>query len=247
MQTDANVYSDRYVAFIDILGFSAIVRQLKGDSTRAKELVEILENIATLTSDFVEASAKEDLRSQSFSDCIVVSETCSPKGLFSLLATITTLTFALMSKGVFARGGIAKGQLHHSDKIVFGPAMLEAYRLESTLARYPRVLVDRETHLDYQHPSFTVFCKPYLRSPKLLLDRDGPPFLDILVLLRSAPTEYADEITACRASLQRALDDSVYDPAHFEKLRWLAIYWNGIASRAGSALVEVVEFPQMKE
>jgi hypothetical protein len=245
MQTDDDtVYSDRYVAFIDILGFSAIVRQLDGASKRAKELVGILENISTLTDQFAGDFEKDGLRTQSFSDCIVMSENGSPKGLFSLLASATTLTFALLSKGVLTRGGIAKGKLHHSDKIVFGPAMLEAYRLESTIARYPRILVDKATHLDYQRPSFAAVCERYERSPKLSFDSDGPPFLDTLLLCRTAPNEFADEIADCRAALQQALNDSVYDPAHFEKLRWFTIYWNGIAMRVGGS---PVEFPHLKE
>jgi hypothetical protein len=246
MPTDADdtVYSDRYVAFIDILGFSAIVRQSEGSSSRAKELVGILEKIPTLANEFADDFDRDDFRAQSFSDCIVMSENSSPKGLFSLLASATALTFNLLSKGIFTRGGIAKGKLHHSDKIVFGPAMLDAYRLEATIARYPRVLVDKATHLDCRHPSFAAVCEPYVRSPKIRFDTDGPPFLDTLLFCRTAPSDFADEIAGCRAALQQALDNSVYDPGHYEKLRWLTIYWNGIALDAGGS---PVDFPQMKE
>ena len=33
---------------------------------------------------------------------------------------------------------------------------------------------------------------------------------------------------ACRESNQEKLDHSIHNPAHYEKLRWLAIYWNGV-------------------
>jgi hypothetical protein len=246
MPTEAHdtVYSDRYVAFIDILGFSAIVRQSEGSSSRAKELVGILETIPTLPQEFADDLKRDDFKTQSFSDCIVMSENGSPSGLFSLLASATTLTFVLLSKGVFTRGGIAKGKLHHSDKVVFGPAMLDAYRLESTIARYPRILVDKATHLDYLHPSFAAICETYERSPKLRFDNDGPPFLDILMLMRIASGDFAEEVAGCHTALQRALDDSIYEPSHFEKLRWLTIYWNGIALDVGGPLID---FPQIKE
>jgi hypothetical protein len=249
MSTDAEevVYSKRYVAFLDILGFSDIVRQSGSSPGQAKQLISILKNIAKAnvvygSDDLVEE--KDDFRAQSFSDCIVLSENASPKGLFRLLAAVTTLSFDLLSNGIFARGGIAKGDLHHSDTVVFGPAMLEAYRLESTIARYPRILADKATHLDYQQPQFAAICQTYKRCPKLAFDADGPPYLDVLQICRNIEPEWEEDIEKCRIEIQKALDASVYEPKHFEKLRWLTIYWNTVALDRGAPLVK---FPQMNE
>jgi hypothetical protein len=52
---------------------------------------------------------------------------------------------------------------------------------------------------------------------------------------------------SCRASIQNLLNDSIYNPRYFEKLRWLAIYWNSV--RLGQPpidLLEPVDFPNMK-
>ena len=240
------VYSERYVAFIDILGFSDIVRQSKASPDKAIQLITILEEIAGAQRFGTELEIpSDDFKAQSFSDCIVLSENASPKGLFHFLASVTLLNFELLAKGVFTRGGIAKGDLHHSDKVVFGPAMLEAYRLESSISRYPRILVDRLTHADYRDSSFQDLGSEYQKCPTLRFDDDGPPFVDILVLLRSPTADgYSDEINKCKEAIQHALNESVYDPKHFEKLRWLAIYWNGLASELGAF---PVEFPQVQE
>src|SRR5947207_13388238 len=122
---------------------------------------------------------------------------------------VSRLQLGLLATGIFTRGGIAKGRLHHTDKVVFGPAMLEAYRLESSISRFPRVLVDEGTHLDYRSLTFAQYGKA-LQAPKLQLSDDGPPFVDFLNLLRGSPDNWADGIEKCRSAIQSALDTSVY-------------------------------------
>jgi hypothetical protein len=42
------------------------------------------------------------------------------------------------------RGGATVGNLYHSNGIVFGDALIEAYRLESSVAVYPRVVLSQK-------------------------------------------------------------------------------------------------------
>ena len=45
----------------------------------------------------------------------------------------------------------------------------------------------------------------------------------------------------CQCSIQNLLNASIYEPRHYEKLRWLAIYWNSaVAEGAGRALEVIV-------
>ena len=50
----------------------------------------------------------------------------------------------LISKGYFFRGGIKFGNIFYDKKenMIFGPAISEAYELESKYAKYPRVLIE---------------------------------------------------------------------------------------------------------
>jgi hypothetical protein len=146
-----------------------------------------------------------------------------------------------MSNGILVRGGIAKGQLHHTAKVVFGPALIEAYRLESQIAKFPRILLDRDTHADFKQNNIGHDIDPVFR-PEVQLDNDGPPFLDIFSPFR-APAYGSNErlrmvASNCRSNIQTQLDDSIYDPGIFEKLRWLAIYWNSMG-----AGLQPVRFP----
>ena len=51
---------------------------------------------------------------------------------------------AFLENGMLTRGGVAFGPVCHEGAIVFGAAMIEAYRMESELAIYPRVVVSTE-------------------------------------------------------------------------------------------------------
>ena len=185
------------------------------------------------------ASIETILERNLFSDCTVLSENASPIGLFHLLAAATALSLTLMESGLFVRGGIAKGHLHHSDKAVFGPALLDAYRMESTIARFPRILIDKATHADYRRTEFLSVRPEKGVSPKVSFDEDGPPFLDILYVIKETDAELEEKIAKCRTEIQKALDESVYEPKHYDKLRWLAIYWNGVAIDRGAATIRL--------
>src|SRR5262249_24937443 len=137
---------------IDILGFSEIVRNSISSAEQATELVRILEKISSRAEPLeFDQSHGDDFRAQSFSDCIVVSERATQAGLEHLLFVVSQLQLDLLANRILTRGGITKGKLYHTDKIVLGPALITAYHLENTIAAYPRVIVDRATHEDYNN------------------------------------------------------------------------------------------------
>jgi hypothetical protein len=227
-----NVYSDRYVAFIDILGFSSHVHQSEHSPSEAEKLVRIMNRISERWSYPALQSTHEvlgeDFKSQSFSDCTVLSEAATPKGLHYLLLMVTQFALDLLANGFLLRGGIAKGPLHHSDNAVFGPAFLKAYDLEQNIAEYPRIIVDQNTHQDFNlNPSPESFDK-YTR-PDLRHAVDGPVYLDIFSAFKySTPLPSRVELNrkACRDQIQAKLDASMYVPAHYKKMQWLMTIWN---------------------
>ncbi|MCC5014638.1 hypothetical protein [Legionella sp. 31fI33] len=48
----------------------------------------------------------------------------------------------LLESGFLVRGGISLGLLHHTDQIIFGPALVRAHDLEHNEAKFPRILID---------------------------------------------------------------------------------------------------------
>jgi hypothetical protein len=61
-------------------------------------------------------------------------------GLLHMLYSLTSLSFELLCLGYFVRGAIALGKLYHDDEMVFGDALVRAYELETSVARFPRIL-----------------------------------------------------------------------------------------------------------
>jgi hypothetical protein len=229
-EVEQAIYSERYVAFVDILGFSSIVRGSVQSTAQATKLVGILNKIANRADPpGIELGPGDDFKAQSFSDCTVLSENASDQGLLHLLDVLTFFALDLMANGILVRGGLAKGTLYHTERVVFGPALLDAYALESTIAKFPRILIDRRVHVDFQRiVNFDQLGSA--RREKIQLSGDGPPFLHIFApfghLSPDPPTWLLETMQGCKFSVQYQLDHSIYDPRIFEKLRWLAIYWN---------------------
>ena len=48
----------------------------------------------------------------------------------------------------FTRGAVVLGPVHHCDNVIFGPALLEAVKIEEREAFYPRILVS-DTVVDH--------------------------------------------------------------------------------------------------
>ena len=67
-----------------------------------------------------------------------------------LLNAIANLTLDLMQEGLLIRGAIAKGKLYHKKGVMFGPAFIEAHRIEQTVAKYPRVVLSKQTYDDHK-------------------------------------------------------------------------------------------------
>ena len=84
------------------------------------------------------------------------------------MASITRFALELMQEELLIRGGVAKGELYHKKGVMFGPAFIEAYRIEKTFAKYPRVVLSKQTYEDHKASK--------LPQGSVGLSEDGPPF-----------------------------------------------------------------------
>ncbi len=80
-----------------------------------------------------------------FSDCMVVSYSVNERSaVFDLINDIGFFVVDLVERGFLLRGAVTVGKLLHTKDHVLGPAMVRAYELESSIAKYPRVIVGPE-------------------------------------------------------------------------------------------------------
>jgi hypothetical protein len=133
-------YRERYVAFLDLLGFKALVKSAESDAVERERLLEILR----LLRDTLCENPKLGMRFTHFSDCIVLSIDRTAAGLWEAFQSIDLLTFYLLQFDCLIRGGLVAGGVHHSERFVYGTAVNEAHRLESECAENPMTLVSQE-------------------------------------------------------------------------------------------------------
>jgi len=168
------VYADRIVAFIDVLGFSELVKASDTDSTalsKVKKLIATHELFERFMGEYLDFA-----RADFFSDCFVLS--VNTDQVIYLIRETGYLCRHLLLQGFSCRGGISAGSLYHHGPVVVGPALIKAYHLEKTVAVYPRVLLDDATMACWDEEFRLGSAHPHLKA-LVKRDRDGQHFIDI--------------------------------------------------------------------
>ncbi|MBU1176674.1 MAG: hypothetical protein KKH72_14825 [Alphaproteobacteria bacterium] len=156
-------YEDRVVAFVDILGWkNAVLGDGVNKARTADELGWLLqiflqqERSASAASESTKKFRRLDSSSDfppfnfpritQFSDCIVISTPASdsPDDYWTFNDTLHRLCALACQNGFLLRGGVARGAICHLDRIVYGPALVEAYEIEKYISIYPRIVVSKE-------------------------------------------------------------------------------------------------------
>lgn len=140
-------YKDRYIAFLDVLGMHGLVKEAYANVSSVFQIVE-----ATRL-DYVRASlpggqalvSDKQLNVTVMSDSVVVSIDASVARAFTkMIGFCSCVIKDLICKPespIFIRGGIVRGDIHHQGEIVFGPGLVEAYKLESEVAKTMRCIL----------------------------------------------------------------------------------------------------------
>lgn len=152
-------FREKFIAFLDVLGFKAYVRS--AEAGLARSLPEILEMLRKLGSaeerdhfrqygpiicpDAPYIQKDLDFRFTQISDCAVLSAEVSPAGVINLVDRCRMAVFRLLEDGVMCRGYITRGKIFHSDTQFVGSGYQEAYEKESQVAVFKREADERGT------------------------------------------------------------------------------------------------------
>jgi len=181
-------YKDRLIGFIDILGFSDLLRE-KG-ATLPFLLADIFSEFRREV-EFVNQNdamhmfeSTQYLQVTNFSDCIVFSYPSDFDGaLYYLLIRLFYLYRDFAELGFLLRGGVDFGSLFHNAQNLYGPALVSAYNIESKMAVYPRVIISDNAY------NWGIQNRPPEHSEKewrsmimdfIKLDHDGFRFFNFL-------------------------------------------------------------------
>jgi len=233
-------YADRYFAFVDILGFSNLIRQSHRGEVDVKEVHQLLKIVHRPNRKSGRTRTLDSgLRYQSISDAVAISAKATEDGLEHILLALQDLSFRLLRMGYFVRGGLVRGQLFHEENIVFGPALLDAYHLESTIAKFPRIMIPRKVMLEIQNTSISSQLQRFT-----VQGNDGPFAINVLAEMDgSTPEDYRSfllpQMKQIADQIRIRLDEATDNPSHFEKVQWFASTWNdGIPNWASECEVK---------
>jgi hypothetical protein len=141
----SKIYEHRAVLFLDILGFKDLVKQSKTQTIL--DVINIPTELQTHENGVrrYPFDGTSGMEISAFSDSIVISNLIGDDefGITQLVHYAHHLWVKFLARGVLTRGGIAIGELHHRNSILFGPAMNDAYKLESQVANYPRIVLEK--------------------------------------------------------------------------------------------------------
>jgi hypothetical protein len=228
-------YSDRYIAFIDILGFAALIDRSTRDPTLPMQLFRALELGASASPAHGPPSYPDGLSYAApmitnFSDSIVVSAEGTPHGLMTVLEISRAFACLLLQYGLLTRGGVAGGPLLHESNVIFGPAMVSAYRLESQTAKVARIILadDCLAVCQAERETRSSFGKYF--EDRLRVDTDGLTYLHVLRELEAdalqGPGEFLDRWWgAARATVEAYLETSK-GKSYRDKVIWFADYYD---------------------
>ena len=161
------------VAFIDLLGFSAMVVQDCETPNGEQKFIESLYECHVETKNL--KKDHPDLQLIQFSDSVVFALPYSIDNYITLIVVIANYQYNLLSKGILCRGGISYGKHFSTEDFLFSHGMIEAYRLESRIAVTPRVVISKEL-LDLVKPDID---KKSVDLP-ITLENDGLLFINYI-------------------------------------------------------------------
>ena len=154
------IINEYLVAFIDLLGFSIKVKNIKNnyDLQKIFEVVDRLHDVfgKNPKDDFEKRERELSERSVlSLSDALVIatalkSSLSKTMGVFdNWCCEVESLGInqaICAGDGIFLRGGVSKGQFYFENDILISDAMIRAYETERDVSTYPLICLDEKTH-----------------------------------------------------------------------------------------------------
>jgi hypothetical protein len=143
--TDANndTYTNKYVLFLDILGFKSKVETSRNNPICAKEIHDVLADMQKRVEKQFEGV--DDFQLTLFSDSLYLTAPFDDgvkNNLIWFLETASLTINSLLFHDFYTRGAITAGECFHRGPLCYGPAVVDAYELEEHVANWPRVIVD---------------------------------------------------------------------------------------------------------
>jgi hypothetical protein len=198
-------YSPAVVSYIDLLGMKQLLADAGEDASKVASVLNTFRRFSS------PSEASRDIWEWSFvnfSDLIVRAVPILADAnvkyrlglIFHEVLDLCFLQVNLLDRNILIRGALTIGDIYVQDGLIFGPALVQGYQLESKRAIFPRIIVDplvldalKERPELRAHDTFEEEMSYLERT--LRTDEDGELFLDYLAWL----LDNADDNEQCMA------------------------------------------------
>lgn len=214
----------RAVAFLDVLGFADLVTKADEDEAQREVILIIIRTLR----ETLAKNPRVGLEFTQFSDSIVISANLNLYGIHAVFSACRMLVVNLIQRGILLRGGIAAGNLTHTEDVLFGVGLLLAYRCDARSAP-PRIAI---------HSSMKEVVDDYAAEFRLRaqIGRDHwdlSPMLETLsefaaydAVARPGQACWDGPAEAIVRHIDRHSRDPRLAPEVRAKWRWMRDYWN---------------------
>ena len=198
------------VAFIDLLGFTAMVQHDCERPNQDHRYIEALYAIHLKTKELKKTIS--GLEITQFSDSVVLAIPYSQANYIKVVEVISNYQYELLDSGILCRGGVSYGKHFSTEDFLFSNGMIDAYKIESTIASTPRVIISKEL-IDLVYPASELSINDHL-----ILESDGLYFINYM-----KNGNAADNWAAICKSIPDQLSEN---PSIRSKQIWLIDYYN---------------------
>jgi len=206
----SNLLKNYFVAFIDLLGFSSMVRhdcenpvssqkyidKLKAAHAKAKELQDHLENLQLIQ----------------FSDSIVLAIPYNRNNFDRFSKMVADYQYELLKSNILCRGGISYGMHHFENDFLFSNGLIHAYNIEKDISINPRIVISKDL-IDLLHPD-----SPPEKNDLILKESDDSYFINYL------HSRHQEEVWRCISNI--VPETLTSSPSIRGKHIWLINYYN---------------------
>lgn len=224
----ADIYKTKLVAFIDLLGFRDTIERSAFEPELQRRVASV---ISTYQQTVCEIDA-HDIILTGFSDSLVMSAAVTPEGLDGLLSMIGQIARNLLQKDILIRGGVSLGSIHHEGMMTFGPAMNEAYGIETQWAVYPTVILSNAVAAKAAEFESRRVCVDPHRPHLMMLD-----YLEPMRAYTGEPVAgkllWDEPAKRIVRHIQNRLIRHRSNQNLYAKAKWLEAYWNSAVSELG--------------
>ncbi|MHC6203251.1 hypothetical protein ACYULU_08655 [Breznakiellaceae bacterium SP9] len=165
------------VAFIDVLGTSALMNSIKSANADVTEITETILGIKKLFQVKCEGLKAQipKINWMFISDSFVISVPKETEAFFYLVKLLAECQYeCLVNHSQILRGAISVGPIIGGDfeeNIIIGPAFIDAHSLEGQVAIFPRIVVDNRIDKSLY---------PQKEKLPIVLDKDGVQYIDFM-------------------------------------------------------------------